>query len=525
MRRSVTEAVTGFCILAFATASWAQTPGHRAAGRRRVRRQGSAEPRSNAQTTSTDALARQVQSLEERLAAMNAELERLRHQAATRPELLGRLDRLEALARKLREDLDALRIRQADVERDRAQVTEALEKHKSGSWRFGYKGGFQMQSPADHFSLKVKGFIVGRYTLGAVQTSDATADPEDGVDENSFELVHAKFKFMGHVWTPKLSYAFEVETAKSPKVKKAFFKIQPWSFWSVTIGQHKVMDSRDILSSTARLQLVDRSRAVKNFAHGYDVGVSTTVSFWKQAFLAQFGIFNGSGENVPNDDKRLLYVLRLGTAPLGPVPNIEEDAEISAHPKLWLGTSAEFNRVDVGDLDGDGKMDEKQVYTLGAEAAFYWKGFNFESEFFAAIGHHTVKDCPTSYPVTNRECNKIDTSYGAYAQVGYILGRGFQLAGRFSYTEVYDNGWSGDLTTGTWKRTLKPIMKGPKGYRLDHLYEATAGLLYDPWSYHLRLGLIYSYQRESFLSDESSVGPTTMDRNVHLASLVARVNF
>ena len=511
-------------LLSCAASSRAQTHSARAPAQGRRAGAGAGSSQTGGQDR-VQALAKQIQSLEERLAAVRAELDRLRHVADTRPELLSRLDRLEAVARKLREDLDALRLRQADVERDRNLVAKAMEEQRSRSWDIGYHGGVRFRSPGRRFSLKIKGFMVGRYRLGAVQTSDATADPEDGLDENGFALVHARLNLSGHVFTPKLRYAIQTELAGKPHLRKAALFIQPWSFLTLAIGQLKAPDSRQYLVSTSRLQLVDRGRAVKGFAHGYDVGITADFAFLHRALVLQVGLFNGAGANTVNDDTDLLYVLRVGTEPLGRVPKTEDDLARSVRPKIWIGGSAKFQKVDMGDLDGDGAMDKKQFYSLGAEAALYWRGFNLQTEFFAAIGRHEVDLCPTSYPASNRDCNKVDTHYGAYVQTGYVFSHGLQVSGRFSYAQVFDEGWSGDAASGTWKQSFGSLLPTPEGYRLDHVYEATGGLLYDPWGYHLRLGLIYSFQHESFLSNADSAQPKWLSRNLHLASLVARVLF
>src|SRR5262245_21155101 len=60
-----------------------------------------------------------------------------------------------------------------------------------------YDGGFFVKTKDDSFALKINGFGQFRYTFFS---------PEQGKDNNNFDLALGRLAFSGHVFDPKFSY-------------------------------------------------------------------------------------------------------------------------------------------------------------------------------------------------------------------------------------------------------------------------------------------------------------------------------
>ncbi len=453
-----------------------------------------------------------VANLEARVSELSQRLSVLERRLAAQKALSRKTEELEAQVRALREEVSALRLRQADLERQRREVAAATQGTRN--WEIRHHGGLEFTSPGRRFRLRIKSFVVGGWQAGYASTGDAT-DLESGLVENGFDLVNARLGVDGYLWSDKVSYTLIIETAHRPKLKKFLLKLGPWYGLSVTFGEQKVPDSFQQLRSTSKLQLLTRSPVVDDYGRSYDLGAVLSYAPWGPKFLVELGVFNGSGANVPNADTDLLYVLRMGIAPLGPLSSTEEDLSRRSRPRFWLGGSVLYDRVLMGDLDGDGEPDHRNHIKFGAEGALQWQGFNLQAEFFYTLIDHEQDACPQVYRDTNRPCNKRDGALGAYGQLGYVLPFGLQVAGRLSYAQNYDLGRSGD----TWKQIAGPAVAAPELYRLGSYWEATAGLLYDLWAGHLRLGLLYTWRRETLTPNEP--GPDE-DRDLHFVALMAR---
>jgi hypothetical protein len=141
-------------------------------------------------------LRQQIQSLQERLQAVQ-----------------GRLDQLEQ--KESGNWLDAARTSQI-----RAIVTDVLaDAKKQGSSAdgatFGYGGGFFIQNAEKTFRLNINGFVQARYTfaLDQVRRKEAFATVPKSGDVNGFDFRRARLIFSGNALTSDLTYYASMDFA------------------------------------------------------------------------------------------------------------------------------------------------------------------------------------------------------------------------------------------------------------------------------------------------------------------------
>ncbi len=129
--------------------------------------------------------------------------------------------------------------------------------------------------------------------------------------KDGFDIRRARIDLKGSV-TPVFSYRVQADLVDKPKLIDAYGEIKLADYFSVTAGQFKIPMSLENLSSSNKLEMIDRSQVVEALIargkdvignqNGRDIGiqVSGTLLKLKNIPLIEYriGVFNGSGINV-----------------------------------------------------------------------------------------------------------------------------------------------------------------------------------------------------------------------------------
>lgn len=174
----------------------------------------------------------------------------------------------------------------------------------------GYDGGFFIQTEDGESRLKANGRVQLRHTLEV---------PGEGETGSQFSIPRARLAFSGSVLTQRLTYKLQLDFGKggaSLKDALAEYKIIPKAL-HIGVGQTKRPFSRQQLTSSSKLILVDRAITDKAFGSGRDIGVWLHNGFSKSpTFEWAVGLYNGTGDKgelegdvvvapTPNDDGQL----------------------------------------------------------------------------------------------------------------------------------------------------------------------------------------------------------------------------
>ena len=128
---------------------------------------------------------------------------------------------------------------------------------------------------------------------------------------NGFDIRRARVDLKGSV-TPYFSYRLQADLANVPKLIDAYGEIKLANFFSITAGQFKIPFSMENLTSSNKLEMIDRSQVVEALVarskdvignqNGRDIGIQIGGSLLKIKDIPlveyRFGVFNGSGINV-----------------------------------------------------------------------------------------------------------------------------------------------------------------------------------------------------------------------------------
>jgi phosphate-selective porin len=128
---------------------------------------------------------------------------------------------------------------------------------------------------------------------------------------NSFDIRRARVDLKGSV-TPYFSYRLQADFVDKPKMIDAYGEIRLADYFSITAGQFKIPFSMENLTSSNKLEMIDRSQVVEALVargkdvignqNGRDIGVQVGGTFLKIKGLPvieyRIGAFNGSGINI-----------------------------------------------------------------------------------------------------------------------------------------------------------------------------------------------------------------------------------
>ncbi len=196
--------------------------------------------------------------------------------------------------------------------------------------------------------------------------------------------------------------------------------------FDITLGHFKPVFSREFLTSSGGLSLVNRNLADAEFRLGRDDGVNITTRLLKDQLKFDLGLFNGMADSSSdNTGYRITAKLQLN---LNNPPSTQGDLKKSEKPGLSLGF-AYSTENDVYDFDMNGVFDDNASrWTL--DAALYWQGLNV----LVACFSRTQQNAKTGGPGDPYEKSLRSTGYSLQASYFVVKSR-LELVALMSFVE------------------------------------------------------------------------------------------
>lgn len=173
---------------------------------------------------------------------------------------------------------------------------------------------------------KVKAFPVNAskkiQIFGYTQVRYQNLEQTRAID--GFDIRRARLDVKGII-SPFWSYRVQFDLAGTPKLIDAYAELKLNDYLNFTIGQAKISFSLENLTSSNKLEMIDRSQAVEALvARGKDVGgnqngrdigiqLGGTILKLKDRPIVDYrlGIYNGSGINLADNNEKKDYATRL----------------------------------------------------------------------------------------------------------------------------------------------------------------------------------------------------------------------
>ncbi len=277
-------------------------------------------------------------------------------------------------------------------------------------------------------------------------------------NRGSFRIRRFRSKWDGWIYTPNLTYELQVDWvgagvvdttvgAQAGNLQDANLQYDftnGCKCFMLKAGQFKAPFGRQELTSSGNQQFVDRSIASVLFAPARQIGLQIGGQFGFGTAVPDMityagGIFNGNGINrTINDNDKYEYTGRVMFSPFGNVGYSESNLE---HYAFRVSVAADYNNnnnIFVPPGGGD-PIGLDVVSEWGTDIAIKALGglFVYGEFYWRTIDNAAGVGTPQT---------------GATAQIGWLFGDHFEIAGRYSFTDVNTN--RDDRNIQEWRGAL-----------------------------------------------------------------------
>ena len=269
-------------------------------------------------------------------------------------------------------------------------------------------------------SLTIGARVQFRWTLDDREVFDGdTVGSGDGVEDGiatNFDVPRLRMTFSGGAFKPWLRYSFQFEFSRTSgeggsRIKDAVIEIRPVGRpYRFAVGQFKAPFGLQQITSSGRLQFVDRAITDAKFNPGRDMGALWSGTAAGRKFGYDLGLFNGSGESIRTTTEAVLWVARAYYEPLAPYTLSESSVDAGDKPSLHVGLAARGGKQIRGRTAAGVVEHADNQPAIDAEFAFKSKRLFSTAEFFWMTDEQ-------KNPVAGPDIN----SHGLHAQVGYML--------------------------------------------------------------------------------------------------------
>jgi len=248
---------------------------------------------------------------------------------------------------------------------------------------------------------------------------------------DGFDIRRARLDVKGTI-SPYWSYRVQLDLAGTPKLIDAYAELKLNDYFNFTIGQAKIPFSLENLTSSNKLELIDRSQAVEALvARGKDVGgnqngrdlgiqLGGTILKLNDRPIVDYrlGVYNGSGINTTDTNEKKDFATRL-----------------ILHPVTGLDVSAAL-------YNGSRYIAEVKTGTVVTTPAK-----NVDRNRYGFDLHYDLNNLALRGEYIHGTDDQIDRE-GYYLQAGYyFLQKKFQLIAKYDF---YDADKSKADNASTW---------------------------------------------------------------------------
>ena len=338
---------------------------------------------------------------------------------------------------------------------------------------FGYKEGFYFKTLDNKFSAKINNRLQYKYQY---TDRDIGTDGIPDEDESTFDFRRIRTKISGNAYDENIKYRLEWDSSWDVTLLDAYvdFTHIPWA--NIWAGQGKVF-SRQVLTSSASLQMIDRADTISEFRFQGDErkrGVAVhSDKILDGKFDYSIGVYNPQIRWADNDINTMLYLARASYYPFGPYESYKEsDLEYTETFKAHIGGGIGFEQIGRNESESFDFLfetkDEIDQTQLLAEFGFKYRGLSLVGEY-----HHRKQELLDTNVVgddfivflglTDEQVKKKSLSdQGFFVQGGYfVIPKKLEVAGRYELID-YDRNHPGGGTPGL----------------IDNICSYTAGLNY-----------------------------------------------
>jgi phosphate-selective porin OprO/OprP len=291
----------------------------------------------------------------------------------------------------------------------------------------GYDKGFFLRSADDMFRLEIGARVQARFTYEGI---------EDESDEVNFMIRRARITLKGHAFTEDLGYRIQLgfDKGEIPTLKDAIVDYRVVDgVLHVRAGQYKKPFSRQQITSSGKLEMVDRSITDKAYHTGRDIGVTLHNDYEKSPVVEYgVGVYNGSGDELvftaPGDGTNVpaffdpLLVARVGYN-FGKLKGYSEIDFEGGEPRFGVAANVQTR------LNAD--EDDDSFIVVGGDTIVKLYGFSTSAAIFADWAQ-------TGGLYRDQEFQ----SMGLHAQASYLIAD--LVAPAFRYARVMPEGADDD---------------------------------------------------------------------------------
>lgn len=315
--------------------------------------------------------------------------------------------------------------------------TNLMSQNYNGSFGEGLK----LKSKDESLYLKFNTRIQTRW--------DVEYTPDKNTYANHAQMKRARLKFSGYFINPNLRYKIEYDVVggyvRDGLVK---YKINNFDFWA---GQGKLPGNRERLTSSANLQLVDRSIFNKNFNLDRDVGIQMHHHFYIGNMLIRdiYAISSGNGILDNKMSEGYAFTGKIEILPFGKFTKkgdyVGADIYRENKPKLSIAAYTNYNKSAYKSKGTIGKNlgVKTDLLLFGADFIFKYKGYSLLTEYAERNVKNATENTFLGY-----------SGYGLNTQSGYVFKNMWEISGRYSFVRPTQDAFNegiDDYTIGVSK--------------------------------------------------------------------------
>ncbi|MBN2496454.1 MAG: hypothetical protein JXR96_17805 [Deltaproteobacteria bacterium] len=301
------------------------------------------------------------------------------------------------------------------------------------------------------FILRLGDFALSLNPHLQVQThfylgDDSLVENGDVATTEGFRIRRARVGFHGS-WKQELGLNLVVDLhddlAGGNVIHAANLVYRPWAFANFALGTAPVLFCRGSMTSSAKLQLIERPATVQALSAESQLGFAVMGKVLDGELEYGAGIYNG-GPGFTHEDlgEGFLYAGRIQYAPFGEMPSGESDRDNSP---LRMAVGLDYYYSHDSSID---------THAFSADLALKWRGLSVLAEWL-----YDMRE-PEQEPALPPAISGKTDRRGWYVQAGYfVLGDYLEVAARFEWLD--DNIFIAD-TGDLWLLT-----GGVNGFLLD----------------------------------------------------------